>query len=226
VPKPCGGCGNLASWALGGSNLAWSPDGTKLMYVTNRVGGSGLSGGGIIDVATGVFTAFDQRQISFYSLGFLFGVWFVEPESNAEIIAIWDGSVLHQIDPADGTQVASEGPMPAAPRPGTLSQLDGGLFLAGSWVDGQPIVLLNHRTSRALPSGVSPVISPDENWIAYFRDESLRLVRTDGSDDHEVVDLTPLGGRDRHFASTPDCYPGRAPACSYRPPLISWTALP
>jgi hypothetical protein len=99
-------------------------------------------------------------------------------------------------------------------------------FLVGSWVEGKEMVLLNERASRALPVGVSPVISPDSNWLAYFKDESLRLIRTDGRDDHEVVDLAPFGGRDRHFASQPDCFPGNAPACSYRPPLISWTSAP
>jgi hypothetical protein len=48
-------------------------------------------------------------------------------------------------------------------------------------------------------------------------------MRVDGSNDHELVDLAPLGGRDRHFAATPDCYPDRLAGCSYRPPLLSWT---
>ena len=46
----------------------------------------------------------------------------------------------------------------------------------------------------------------------------------DGADDHEMVDVAPLGGRDRHFEATPDCYPNDLPGCSYRPPVLSWTA--
>jgi hypothetical protein len=54
----------------------------------------------------------------------------------------------------------------------------------------------------------------------------LRVFRVYEPDDHELLDVAPPGGRDRHFASQPDCFPGNAPACSYRPPLISWTSAP
>jgi hypothetical protein len=77
---------------------------------------------------------------------------------------------------------------------------------------------------RQVATGVSPVLSPQGDWIAYFQGDSVRLVRTDGTDDHLLVDLDPLGGRDRHFVTLPDCYPDPRPSCSYRPPALSWTA--
>lgn len=77
---------------------------------------------------------------------------------------------------------------------------------------------------RQIAFGVSPELSPDGDWIAYFSEDTVRLVRSDGRDDHLLVDLEPLDGRDRHFASQPGCYPDDNPACSYRPPILSWTA--
>jgi hypothetical protein len=85
-----------------------------------------------------------------------------------------------------------------------------------------PVMLGWPGVMKDIAKGTSPVLSPDGKWVAYLKDESLRLVRIDGSEDHEIVDLTPLGGRDRHFAMTPDCFPDRMPGCSYRPPVISW----
>lgn len=219
------GCSNCASnWSLGTSNLAWSTDGTQLFYVSNRIDGSGLSGAGLIDVATGSVLVYDHRQAPIYSGGFLFGVWETYGGLPGGYPALWDGGTLHPIDPRDGRPVPEQETLPRSTRPGALWRVSNDLWLSGSWVNGKPVMLLSQRAEKQLAAGVSPALSPDANWVSYFDDESLRLVRIDGRDDHELVDLTPLGGRDRHFASQPDCFPNNAPACSYRPPLISWTS--
>jgi hypothetical protein len=59
------------------------------------------------------------------------------------------------------------------------------------------------------------------NWLAYLRGGELRIASLVDGTDVRVLDLAPLGGCDRHFAST-ECYPDWVPACSYRPPVLSW----
>ena len=49
--------------------------------------------------------------------------------------------------------------------------------------------------------------------------DMLRVASVDGTVDEQIVDLAPLGGRDRHFAETPRCQQD----CGYRPSVISWT---
>lgn len=215
-PAACPTC--ASSWTLGASNFAWSPDGGQILYVINRVGGSGASAAGLIDVSTGEVTPFPQAPI--YGAGFLYGLWLRDGPQK-----LWSGWEFIDLDANYEAQVGTT--LVRNSRPGTIKQASGVIWVAGSWVGSEPILVLTRDELAQPPAiGVSPAISPDGDWIAYFDDESLRIVRIDGRDDHELVDLTPLGGRDRHFASQPDCYPGNAPACSYRPPLISWTRAP
>jgi hypothetical protein len=215
--------------SMGATNLAWSPDGTRILYVLYRIGGSGASGAGVVDVATGAVTAFDHLQggpNNPYNLGFLYGLWLSEPGSDDGMALLWDGAVVHPIDLTDGRPVPEQGKLMRAPGPGPISRLSADAFLTGPWAnDGEIVVESDEMMTQAITFGISPELSPGGNWIAYFTGESLRLIRTNSRDDHELVDLTPLGGRDRISGSQPDCYPNNAPACSYRPPLISWTAV-
>jgi hypothetical protein len=63
---------------------------------------------------------------------------------------------------------------------------------------------------------MSPTFSPDASWVAYYSANLLRLVRTNGEDDHVLLDLTPLGGRGCLWGSC-------GPDPSIRPSMISWT---
>jgi hypothetical protein len=221
----CKAC--ASNWSMGATNLAWSPDGTRILYTLGRIGGSGLSGAGVIDVATGVVTEYGHRQGGIYGLGFLYGVWLSEPGLDDGLPLLWDGATIHPIDLTDGRPVPEQGKLMTRPGPGPISLLSDDAFLTGPWTNDGPIVVQSDDMStQAIATGVSPELSPGGNWIAYFKDESLRLVRTNTRDDHELIDLIPLDGRDRIIGTQPDCLLAKGPACSYRPPLISWTALP
>jgi hypothetical protein len=109
----------------------------------------------------------------------------------------------------------------------------GGNWLSGGFVSRwppsadssePPIFYGPDDAMREIAAGVSPTLSPGGDWVAFFTGETLRLIRIDGSDGHDLVDLERLSGRDRHFSSQPDCFPDDLPGCSYRPPVISWSA--
>jgi|SRR5581483_996408 len=72
----------------------------------------------------------------------------------------------------------------------------------------------------AAPSAAAALDSRS-TWLAYLRGDELRIVSLVDGTDLLVLDLAPLGGRDRHFASA-ECYRDWVPACSYRPPVLSW----
>lgn len=96
-----------------------------------------------------------------------------------------------------------------------------GDWLVGPFISEGPIRYGEPPTLQEVASGVSPALSPAGGWFAYFRGDALRVASVDGAVDQQVVDLTPLGGRDRHFAGE-DCFPDIPPGCSYRVPTISW----
>jgi hypothetical protein len=73
-----------------------------------------------------------------------------------------------------------------------------------------------------IATGLAPKLHPDEVWLSYLTGDELRIVSTDGKFDRLVLDLAPLGGRDRHFASAEDCFQVESDACSYRPPVVNW----
>jgi hypothetical protein len=205
---------------VGVSNLAWSPDGRQIVYTLMRVGGSGISGVGNLDVSTG-------QSVRLHAAGADTGLFQVASWLPDGRIAIGSRSgVLGLIDPETDRELPPNRVTRESPFQASLDYAPDGRWLVGSIGMESPILFGWPGIMNKVAQGTSPVFSPDGKWIAYFKGESLRLIRIDGSADHEIVDLTPLGGRDRHFAVTPDCYPDRLPGCSYRPPAISWGVIP
>jgi dipeptidyl aminopeptidase/acylaminoacyl peptidase len=203
-----------SNWSSGATNVSWSPDGSELLYGLARIGGSGLGFVEMIDL-----DGSERRRIEEWSAGFQLPQW--GPEGRV-LLTGSKGEALLQ----DATNTATRDALDLgdAPWPSVLQRDGDGRWLAGPFGPEGAIVFGPAGAMREVAAGVSPALSPDGEWVAYFSGDSLRLVRVDGSDDHLLVDLAPLGGRDRHFASTPDCYPERRAGCSYRPPLLSWTA--
>jgi dipeptidyl aminopeptidase/acylaminoacyl peptidase len=207
--------------SVGVSNVAWSPDGAEIAFALQRIGGSGISGAGKVVLSTGEVVRFGPTGASnppaaagqFYVLSWL-------PDDRLAYTWSQDEYVL--INPDDGSE-AGRLDHAAAPWPGLITQGEDGSLLIGPFGRTEAIVYGSRQALNQIATGTSPVLSPEGQWVAYYAGDSIRLVRTDGSDDHELIDLAPLGGRDRHFAVQPDCYPDRHPACSYRPPLLSWS---
>jgi hypothetical protein len=211
IPSP--GASNSTA---GAANVSWSQDGAQVVYTLMRAGGSGMSGLGVVDVATGSYRR-------------LHGNW---ADSGMFIAATWlpDGRIaLGQnrglvilMDVAAGAELPGLPLGQDRPWPAILHQPSDGSWLAGGVIEGQEIFHGPAGAMREIARGVSPTLAPDQQWVAYFKGESIRLVRIEGTDDRELIDLTQLGGRDRHFAGTPDCFPGYGKGCSYRPPMLSW----
>lgn len=213
IPSP-----GASNGTIGASSVAWSPDGSQVAYMLSRSGGSGISGGGVADVATGEAHRLHSRNID--SGMFMTVSWLADGSLG---IAPGTGDLV-RIDPLTGDE---RPPLPLpkpAPWPASVQQAANGALLMGSFVSDAAILYGQPGAMTQIGSGLSPTFSPDQEWVAYFKGDTIRAVRTNGLDDREVLDLTPLGGRDRHFASTPDCYPERNDSCSYRAPTLSWAA--
>src|SRR5207244_2998241 len=131
---------------------------------------------------------------------------------------------LARIDPVTGNELSSLPLAKPVPWPTSVEMAADGALVIGSFVSEGAIIYGRPAAMTQIATGLSPGFSPDDEWVAYFKGDTIRVVRTNGLDDREVLDLAPLGGRDRHFASTPDCYPDRNDSCSYRPPMLSWAS--
>ncbi len=102
----------------------------------------------------------------------------------------------------------------------------GDLWLSVPFVQEEDFVFGIDPRVRPIASGIAPVVLTESPWVAYLKGDQLRVIAFGGGFDRLVLDLTPLGGRDHHFADRP-CYPSTPPpvdaaSCSYRPPVLSW----
>jgi WD40-like Beta Propeller Repeat len=206
-----------SNFSMGASSVSWSPDGSQIAYTLSRVGGSGVSAIGTVGLDGSLAPRFASRPAN--SGAFVVATWL--PEGS--IAVSLSNQEVTLLDPASGEETGSVS-LPVFPWPPIIAANRSGIWLAGSFVEDGDILVGSPAGMRQVATGVSPAFSPAGDWIAYFSGDSIRLVRTDGSDDHELVNLEALGGRDRQFAAQPDCYPDDLAGCSYRPPLISWSA--
>jgi hypothetical protein len=142
---------------------------------------------------------------------------------DGQVAFAWNPGEVTLVDPENDVAQPAVHLADNAPWPGFVGRDGKGRWLLGALAQEGPILFGYEGAMRSAAEGVAPVLSPDGGWIAYLKGESLRLVRVDGSDDHEIVELAALGGRDRHFAVTPDCFPNYQEGCSYRPPVLSWS---
>lgn len=200
--------------SLGAQDVAFSDGGSLVAYVRARIGGSG-------DSELWTMRPDGSDRLKLYTSGsFISPVWI-----KAQFIAVNEGDRIIGVG-TDATH-APEAALPPESRFGQrATPMRDNQWLVGSILTEQPIMLgriVGPSVGMSqIAAGVSPTLSPDGRWVAYFWHDTLRVVSVDGSHDRQIADLAPLGGRDRHFAEQPECYPQALPACSYRPPSVAW----
>ncbi len=206
---PGGGASNLS---VGAQGVAWSPDGTRILYHTARIGGSGIDDVWVMR-ADGT-----ERSHLLLTGSFVLPAWL-----DSERVAVYESGRIRVFLPRGAEE--PDIPIPNEER-GSLTATIGtdGTWLIGPFNHEGPILYGPPQDLQQVATGVSPKLSPDGRRFAYFQDDTLRVASVDGEDDREVLDLTPLGGRDRFFAEQPECFPQDLAACSYRTPIISWWA--
>jgi len=203
--------------SLGAQSVTWSPDGEHLAYVRARIGGSGIGEVWVMRPDGPYRPEGSQKTRIMTSGAFLLPAWL-----DSERLAVYESGRIRvfrltgEEDPSIELAGAERPALSAVPAPE-------GRWLVGSFLSEGPILFGEPAAMRPIATGVSPALSPDGRSVAYFRGESLRIVAVDGTGDREVIDVGQLGGRDRHFAEEPACFPDPSSACSYRPPAISWT---
>ncbi len=216
VADPC--C--ASSWGVGANSVAWSPDGTHLAYVASRVAGSGIT-----QVYVANADGSPSTDVSGVIGTFMVATWM----DNDSVLLSPDGL------PPNGVKLivysVSRSAKLAVVQPGddpyiSAHPLNGGTLATSFMADKDIESVSASGAITKLAIGVAAMPSPDGSWVAYFKGEALRLVSLEGPIDRLVLDLTPIGGRDHHFADT-SCYPGTPPpadplSCSYRPPVLSW----
>src|SRR3954468_21339943 len=86
-----------------------------------------------------------------------------------------------RLDASNGDELAPVDLGKPAPWPAFLEETDDGKWLAGSFVIEQPIVYGAAGEVTQIVTGVSPTLSPEAGWVAYFEGDAIRVVRTDGT---------------------------------------------
>jgi len=208
---------NAASnFSTGAQSIAWSPDGKHIAYVLGRIGGSGVQDLWIMNAGGS-----DRRELSRSG-----GVW-EQPVwlDNDRVSVVAPGKILvfntmgeeeSAITFFAASQEFSLAAIPALP-------LDQEEWLVGPITAEGPITLGSPDTGRkTVATGVAAALAPGGAAFAYFAGDALRVAEIGGSADEQILDLAPLGGRDRFFGEQPACVPDSSAACSYRLPEISW----
>ncbi len=86
--------------------------------------------------------------------------------------------------PVSGLQVGSGG---------VATRLADGRWVTGSFLRAGPIRVGMAGAMHTIADGLSPAPSPNGGWVAFIAGATLRVVRIDGTDDQQVLDLTSRG---------------------------------
>jgi len=182
--------------------------------VLGRIGGSGVQ-----DVWVMRADGSERRRL------FLSGISWVQPFwPDGDRIAVYENAAVRVFRP-DGEELDAIAVQAEQPFALSAVQVTDEEWLVGPITSEGPVTFgAIDAPRKTVGTGVAPALSPDGLHFAYFRDEELRVATVDGKDDRLVVDLAPLGARDRFFGEQPACVPGDQPECSYRLPVISWSS--
>ncbi len=186
-------------FAIGVDRVAWSPDGTRLLYGMSRIGGSGVN-----EVWTMAADGTDRRLVAKSDAAFMTGTWV-----SSDRVAVSASNVSSSVTVfgLDGSATTIAGLV--AGSGGIASEIPGDRWVVGSFHQAAPIRVGTPNAMRAITAGVAPVPSPDGGWIAFLAGATLRVMRNDGTANREVVDLAALGGLDFHFGFS-------------REPVVAW----
>ena len=209
--------GGASNPSVGAQSAAWSPDGEHIAYVVARINGSGTS-------RIWVMRPDGSEREEIYPIGgaFLVATW-LDDEQIAAYIGAYEGAGQVLVFRRTGEEEPNV-LIPDEERPAlTASRTADGRWLVGPFIIEGPILYGEPGDMSQVAIGVSSALSPDGRSFAYFLGDTLRVASVDGTVDEQIVDLVPLGGRDRHFAEQPGCVPQHLPGCDYRPPVISWS---
>jgi Tol biopolymer transport system component/DNA-binding CsgD family transcriptional regulator len=210
------------NFSTGAQSIAWSPDGKRIANVMGRIGGSGVQ-------ELWVMNANGSGQTKLDSGG---GVWEQPAWLDNDRVSIYVPGKVRVFNTATGAEedaipFAATGEFSFAAVPAL--PIDEDEWLVGPITSEGPITLGSANAGRkTVATGVAPALAPGGAAFAYFAGDTLRVAEIGGSADEQIVDLAPLGGRDRFFGEVGPCIPiGSAPgdvvpACSYRLPAISW----
>jgi len=211
VYHPC--CASNSS--IGGSSVAWSPDGRRLLYISSRIGGSGIT-----EVWTADADGSNPLLLSDAIPSFRVAGWVA---TDVPMLYADDSGL--RVMSLDNLVPYSLRPRPEDPADVMVSALRGPGVVVGHFIKEGSIFIGPPGSLRRTTSGLAPAASLDGGWIAFLRGDELRIARVDASGDRLVLDLGTLGGRDKLFAEA-DCSPRppakNPPGCSFRPPVLGW----
>ncbi|MGB2694396.1 MAG: LuxR C-terminal-related transcriptional regulator [Dehalococcoidia bacterium] len=202
--------GAASNPSVGVQSVAWSPDGEHLAYVLGRIGASAIQ-----EVWVMRADGSERARVYQNSVTWLLPSWL--DNERIAIAELAERVRVFRLTGEEESSIALPDPIDSAL---TAVRAPAGDWLVGPFISEGPIRYGNPPALQEVASGVSPALSPDGGWFAYFDGDALRIASVDGAVDEPVIDLAPLGGRDRDFVE--GCVPETSPGCPYRVPTISW----
>lgn len=199
-----------SSPSLGAQSVAWSPDGEFLAYTLARIDG------GAPDLWVMRFDGSNPRML--YEGG---SVFYRPAWLGPDRIAVAEGDMLTYFRRTGGSEETLALPPEAAPFAEVAIPGPNGRWLVGAVTREEPVLYGTGAGMETIAAGVSPALSPDGRWAAYFRGDAVYVVSTAGGDERLLADAVPIGGRDRFSGNPADCA-GDPPSCSYRLPSLGW----
>jgi len=197
----------VESCSLGAASVVWSPDGRFIVYNRSRTGGSGISEVWVMDREGKKSTRLLQ------SSAFLLPSWV-----GANQIAVYqgpgrEGGIITLLSVDGQEQMVIPTQLQRAALSAQKSPRED-VWLLGPIIpvlEGGDILVGSEGTWDVIAQGLNPIWSPDGERIAFIHDEAIWIMREDGSDKYQLVNLDLLEGRPK----------GRMPLVSS---FLSWVA--